>query len=88
MKGRGRSVSGGDDIRKGRHPTRPYGDEGQSPLCGVWGAPTFSLFSIAVGDKEKGIGENTLSTYENICVIIRSWLQQLLLLPFYSSCNH
>jgi hypothetical protein len=54
----------------------------------MWGAPTFSLFSIAVGDKEKGMGENTLSTYGNICVIIRSWLQQLLLLPFYSSCNH
>jgi hypothetical protein len=34
------------------------------------------------------MGENTLSTYENICVIIRSWLQQLQLLPFYSSCNH
>jgi hypothetical protein len=34
------------------------------------------------------MGKNTLSTYENICVIIRSWLQQLQLLPFYSSCNH
>ncbi len=34
------------------------------------------------------MGENTLSTYEYICVIIRSWLQQLQLLPFYSSCNH
>jgi hypothetical protein len=30
---RGRSVSGGDDIRKGPHPSHhhPYGEEGPSP---------------------------------------------------------